>query len=133
MGKNLVLKYKKLAQKATFTNKFIESCLNADENKSLYDNHLSSGSYIEGGGIEGKCIRVKTIEKYCGKKVIEEFFNALRKGERWSSHRFNIYGYDGSLHTWAGMGYFDKEYRDCGNGYYYLLINDENFIGYDID
>ena len=128
MERNLVLKYKKLAQKATFTNKFIECCLKADENKSLYDNNLSTGC-----GIEGKCIKVKTIEKYCGKEVMEEFFNALRKGERWSSHRFNIYGYDGSLHTWAGMGYFDKEYRDCGNGYYYLLINDENFIGYDID
>jgi len=28
---------------------------------------------------------------------------------------------------------FSEEFRGCGNGYYYLLINDENFIGYDID
>ena len=28
---------------------------------------------------------------------------------------------------------FSKEYRNCGNGYYYLLINDEYMIGYDID
>lgn len=26
-----------------------------------------------------------------------------------------------------------KEYRNCGNGYYYLLINDNSMIGYDID
>lgn len=26
-----------------------------------------------------------------------------------------------------------KEYRNCGNGYYYLLINDDFMIGYDID
>ena len=28
---------------------------------------------------------------------------------------------------------FSKEFRNCGNGYYYLLINDEYMIGYDID
>ena len=31
------------------------------------------------------------------------------------------------------MAGFSKEYRNCGNGYYYLLINDEWMIGYDID
>ena len=28
---------------------------------------------------------------------------------------------------------FGKEFRNCGNGYYYLLVNDEYMIGYDID
>lgn len=28
---------------------------------------------------------------------------------------------------------FMKEYRNTGNGYYYLLINDNTMIGYDID
>lgn len=28
---------------------------------------------------------------------------------------------------------FSKEYRNCGNGYYYLLINDTYVIGCDID
>ena len=31
------------------------------------------------------------------------------------------------------MAGFNKEYRDCGNGYYYNLIDDEHFIGADID
>lgn len=30
-------------------------------------------------------------------------------------------------------GGFSKERRNCLNGFYYLLINDSNFIGYDID
>lgn len=28
---------------------------------------------------------------------------------------------------------FSKEYRHTRNGYYYLLINDDCVIGYDID
>ena len=51
---------------------------------------------------------------------------------------FDFCGYDGTL--WCepdgegGMkAGFSKEYRDCGNGYYYLLINDKFMIGYDID
>ena len=28
---------------------------------------------------------------------------------------------------------FSKEYRGCANGYYYALIDDEHFIGIDID
>ena len=31
------------------------------------------------------------------------------------------------------FGYLSLEYKGCGNGYYYLLINDDNFIGYDVD
>ena len=47
-------------------------------------------------------------------------------------------GYDGTL--WCEprdngdmLAGFSKEYRNCGNGYYYLLINDDYVIGYDID
>lgn len=31
------------------------------------------------------------------------------------------------------MGYLSPEYKDCGNGYCYLLINEDKFIGYDKD
>lgn len=47
-------------------------------------------------------------------------------------------GYDGTL--WCEprengdmAAGFSKEFRNCGNGYYYLLVNDEYMIGYDID
>lgn len=48
-------------------------------------------------------------------------------------------GYDISteteLNTETGdfRGFLSLEYTGCGNGYYYLLINDKNFIGYDVD
>ena len=51
---------------------------------------------------------------------------------------YRILTYDGTL--WCEprengdmAAGFSKEYRNCGNGYYYLLINDEFMIGYDID
>ena len=48
-------------------------------------------------------------------------------------------GYDISIETDFDTvtrdfrGFLSLEYAGCGNGYYYLLINDENFIGYDVD
>ena len=67
-----------------------------------------------------------------------DFKAAVRKCEDFHSFRFDFCGYGGSL--WVnrkGDGKvtagFSKEYRGYGNGYYYLLINDETFIGYDVD
>lgn len=66
------------------------------------------------------------------------FRKALEQGESFSTARFDFGGYDGTL--WCKprdngdmAAGFSKEYRNCGNGYYYLLINDEYMIGYDID
>ena len=66
------------------------------------------------------------------------FRTALKQGEKFSTGRFDFCGYDGTL--WCEprengdmAAGFRKEYRNCGNGYYYLLINDEYMIGYDID
>ena len=62
----------------------------------------------------------------------------MKEGRSFSTCRFDFYGYDGSL--WCepdkdgGMkAGFSKEYRGCLNGYYYLMINDEFMIGYDVD
>ena len=63
----------------------------------------------------------------------------------YTSCRFDFRGYDGTL--WIKIAEkddnyyrkgdiaagFSKEYRGCGNGYYYTLIDDEHFIGTDID
>ena len=66
------------------------------------------------------------------------FREAFKKKEKYSSYRFDFCGYDGTL--WCEpkengdmIAGFSKEYRNCGNGYYYLLINDDCVIGYDID
>ena len=112
--KKMILKYQKLARLATHTNDWLRRIAGADLTKSLYENHITTGT-----GIDGKCIRLSTIEKYCG-------------------YMFDFCGYDGTL--WCEpkengdmIAGFSKEYRNCGNGYYYLLINDDCVIGYDID
>ena len=136
----MVLKYQRLASKATFTGPYIKKALNPDPTKSLYENGLTTGTRID-----GQVISLKAVEKWCGELTMQQFREALREGKKFYSLRFDFRGYDGSL--WVEpceiegdtsgkrvlSAGFSKEYRGCGNGYYYLLINDENFIGYDID
>lgn len=131
--RRLVLKYQKLARLATHTNNWLRKIAAADPEKSLYENGITTGT-----GIDGKCIGLSTIEKYCGSMEMTLFRQAMKSGRRYSSLRFDFCGYDGTL--WCepdgegGMkAGFSKEYRNCGNGYYYLLINDDYVIGYDID
>ena len=132
-NRKLVLKYQRLAQSASFANDWLADIAKADPAKSLYENHITTGT-----GIDGKCIRLSTIEKYCGSAVMSMFKDALKNHKEFDSSRFDFCGYDGSL--WVnrkGDGKvtagFSKEYRGYANGYYYLLINDETFIGYDVD
>ena len=85
------------------------------------------------------------MRRYCGETTYQCFCEAVRSRTPFHSGRFDFRGYDGSL--WVEPcdkddGYhrvgdlaagFSKEYRGCGNGYYYLLINEQTFIGCDID
>lgn len=140
LQKKLVLKYQKMAAKATFINPFIRKVINADLNKSLYENNITTGVPIE-----GQVISLEAIRKWCGQAIYDLFKEALQNKTNYDSSRFNFRGYDGSLWVSAykeGDTYLkpgevaaglSKEYRGCVNGYYYLLINDDNFIGYDID
>lgn len=131
--RKLVLKYQRLAKAATFKSNWLKRIAAADPEKSLYENHITTGTRID-----GQCIRLRTLEKYCGSREMCLFREAVRNGTRYSSCRFEYCGYDGTL--WcepqedgtisAGLS---KEYRGTGNGYYYLLINDGTLIGYDVD
>lgn len=132
-NRKLVLKFQRLAKKATFKNDWLKSIATADPEKSLYENNITAGT-----AIDGKCIRLRTLEKYCGSEVMNRFKEAVRNGTKYHSASFEYCGYDGSL--WCiprenGMisAGFSKEYHGTGNGYYYRLINDETLIGYDID
>lgn len=138
--RRLVLKYRKMAEQATFRSPYLRKVMEADPSKSLFENHLTTGSRID-----GKVISLKAVRKWCGEWIVRQFMEAVRECRRFDSGKFNFRGYDGSL--WvepceAGKdGYrpgdlkagFSCEYRGMGNGYYYLLINDDNLIGYDID
>lgn len=129
--KNPTLKFIKEAKKADFTNSFIEMCLAADPELGPYKNGLTTGT-----SIDGKCITTKAVEQNFP-YLMEQFWDAFRKGEEWHSSRHRWRGYDLSLwvnnvngDVCAGL---NMEYLDCGNGYYYMLINREKFIGIDID
>ena len=129
----LVLKYQKLASRATHTNDWLRKIACAEPEKSLFENRITTGNRID-----GMCIKLSTIEKYCGEVNMRLFREAMQEKKTFSSSHFDFYGYDGSL--WCEprengdmMAGFSKEYRGCCNGYYYLLINDEYMIGYDVD
>lgn len=133
------MKCKREAGKASFTNPFIRKCLIADENKTAYENDISGGSINS-----GKIISLTSIAKKHPWEV-KLFRQALSEKKPYRSGRIPFRGYEmtisvepykeGNKYTLPGdvNGYLSLEYKDCLNGYYYLLINDENFIGYDKD
>lgn len=136
---DIVAKFRRYASRATFPSAFVRKCLAADPTKGCYENRLTTGTRID-----GEIISLKAIERYAP-YAVQEFRKALKERRDYSSHKFNFRGYDGSL--WLKIaekddGYyktgdiaagFSKEYRGCANGYYYSLIDDEHFIGTDID
>jgi len=150
-----IAKYKRMAEKATFTNSFIEDCKKIpaydewindkvkcswDENskprpKSLYDLGITTGNKID-----GKVISINRIAKQY-RQYAEQLRQAIKEQrETKICSNVSFAGYEMTLSTankqgaiGEFIGYLSLEYKGCGNGYYYLLINDDNFIGYDVD
>lgn len=139
-NKKLVKKYQRMAAKATFTNPYLRKVAEAVQEKNLYENRISTGVPIE-----GEVISLKAIRKWCGEYVYHKFKQALKEKKSYTSNRFRFRGYEGTLWLTAYQegdkymnpgdihGGFNRERKNCSNGYYYVLINDDNFIGYDID
>ena len=140
INRRLIRKFQREAAKAGFTGPFIRNIQNADYRKSLYKNGITTGTCID-----GQIITLDAVRRYCGETTYRCFCEAVRSRTPFHSGRFDFRGYDGSL--WVEPcdkddGYhrvgdlaagFSKEYRGCGNGYYYLLIHEQPFIGCDID
>lgn len=151
---NVIAKYKKLASQASFTNNFIEICKNLPTleewkkdlktdrfgtpceptNKTLYDYSVTTGNKID-----GKVISLSRIEKKYP-RVIQQLREAIanKTAVGTIASRYDFAGYEMTISVedaGDGMiqGFLSLEYKGCLNGYYYLLINDENFIGYDVD
>lgn len=134
-----VAKFRRYAARASFPSAFVRKCLAADTTKDCYENRLTTDTRID-----GEIISLNAIERYAPYSV-REFRKALMERREYHSCRFDFRGYDGSL--WIEIAEkddnyyrkgdvkagFNKEYRGCGNGYYYSLIDDEHFIGTDID
>jgi hypothetical protein len=153
----IIEKYKRMAGEASFTNPFIRDCLalpdfdswrndlvgpsswEKDKNlrpKTLYEFHITTGT-----SLDGKVISLNRIaKKYL--REIESLRESIRNrsaGKFIAGRWAKFAGYDISIETDLNTetgdfrGFLSLEYAGCGNGYYYLLINDENFIGYDVD
>ena len=90
--RKLILKYQKLARLATHTNDWLRTIADADLDKSLYENHITTGTRID-----GKCIGLATIEKYCGTTEMHLFRQAMKNKKSFSTCRFDFCGYDGTL------------------------------------
>ncbi|KXJ98039.1 MAG: hypothetical protein UZ17_ACD001002929 [Acidobacteria bacterium OLB17] len=153
----IIEKYKRMAGEAGFTNPFIRDCLELPDfdawrndvvepnswekdktlrPKTLYELHLTTGT-----NIDGKVISLNRIAKKYPREIerLRESIRSKSAGAFITGRWAKFAGYDISLETEFNAetgdfrGFLSLEYAGCGNGYYYLLINDENFIGYDVD
>lgn len=138
-------KYKKLASKASFTNRFVRDCMVerpleqviADSDKEYFG--LYYYGITTGNKIDGKVITIAGI----GKKYpqVEKILRDSIKNQipvEGICYRLPFRGYELTISTrkednGGFAGSLSLEYKNCGNGYYYLLINDDCFIGYDVD
>jgi len=139
---NLLRKYRKYALKASFKNCFIDCCLSIPESFEQWVNDGKKSAYqygvTTGNKIDGKVITVNRVEKkypHVGKMLRSAIEN---KTHRLICSRYDFAGYEMSIETTVDdkgnfRGFLSLEYKGCGNGYYYLLVNDENFIGCDVD
>lgn len=153
----LIEKYKRMAGEASFSNPFIRDCLalpdldawrtelvepNSWEKdkesrlKTLYELHITTGT-----SIDGKVISLNRIAKKYPREIdrLRQAIRSKTAGAFITGRWAKFAGYDISIETEYNAengdfrGFLSLEYAGCGNGYYYLLINDENFIGYDVD
>jgi hypothetical protein len=139
---NTINKFRKQALKAKFTNSFITDCKKLPDTfekwveagkKSAYELGVTTGCKVT-----GDLISVKTVCKGLNSYYAEGIKNAIENQTSFSTGRFPFQGYEGSVEFRKNedgtfQGWLSKEYKNCGNGYYFLLINNEYFIGYDVD
>jgi len=153
----LIAKYKRMAGQASFTNPFIRDCLALPDldswcrdivepnswepnkelrPKTLYELHITTGT-----SIDGKIISLNRIARKYPREIqlLRESISQKSARRIISGRWAKFAGYDISIETEYDSeigdfrGGLSLEYAGCGNGYYYLLINDDNFIGYDVD
>lgn len=145
-GVKLLDKYRKLAEKASFTNEFVRDCLTTRTMEEVRTKTEERGDYgtlylfgiTTGNKIDGKCISIDGISKQ-----YPSIANRLREAIKNQTseeicNRLDFRGYEMTISTVKKengdfIAFLSMEYKDCLNGYYYLLINDETFIGHDVD
>ncbi len=139
---HIINKFRKQALKAKFTNSFITDCKNLPDTfeKWVEAGKISAYKYgiTTGCSVTGDLISVKTVCKGFNSGYAARIKEAIENQTSFSTGRFPFQGYEASIEfrkdeDGTFQGWLSKEYKGCGNGYYFLLINNEYFIGYDVD
>jgi hypothetical protein len=137
-----IAKYRRLALTATFSNPFIQRCralpASIEQWKDEGQKSLSKYGITTGNEIDGKVITVAALATTFSPSEVEQFRHAIRTTATYSTCRHPFRGYEAHLATWTdGQGGvyagLSVEFKGCGNGYYYNLVNDDAFIGADVD
>jgi hypothetical protein len=133
-----IAKFRKYATKASFVNNFIERCLKLPDTYEKWVNEGKKGLYES--GVTTGCTKdgeIISIDALSSILDTNELRDAIKNRRNYSVYRRKFRGYDTtvSLEYVNGdfRGYLSLEYVGCGNGHYYYLINDENFIYTDKD
>jgi hypothetical protein len=135
----IIDKYRRYATEASFSNDYIIDCLalpatreqwEADGKKSLYNYNVTTGVHKE-----GEVITIDGMSKVFNTEAIRQ---AIKNKTAYRSGTRDFRGYDASVSIeikpdGTMCGYLSLEFRGTGNGHYYLLINDNCFIYYDLD
>jgi len=140
---NQIAKYRRMAHNAVgFTNDFIEDCKAlpatkeewiADGKKGLYDYRLTTGCSVDGVVVSVE--RISKKYRYIGialnKAIAEQTTGSICRQVPFAGYEMSIETRKNENGTF--QGWLSLEFKGCANGYYYLLINQGNFIGYDKD
>ena len=138
---NTLFKYLKMARQAEHTNKFIRICLRIPPtfqdwqkagSKGLYESGITTGNRKD-----GEVISLASVQKRYP-YIVDAFQSAMAGRFQYDSGRVEFRNYEATLSVTIdedgnAMGHLAMEFKNCGNGYYYLMINEKNFIGYDVD
>jgi hypothetical protein len=78
-------------------------------------------------------IKAMNFGKYNNERVLSEIKKAIESKTKYTSGRFIVnydvsFEYDGNNKAW-----YSEEYRNCGNGHYYLALSDKYAMHYEDD
>lgn len=139
----IILKYHKKALKNnSFTNSFIESCKKLpgtfdqwvkEDKKSLYEYGITTGNKID-----GKIITLKSIKTFSFNAIGNEVLKAINQKKEYRTSNFTYNSMDANISVYlntvnkvqCSLNLYGKK---DGKEYSYLLINEAEFIGYDVD
>lgn len=137
----MITKYRKLAEKNPHTNSFVESCLALPDTYAKWMKEGKKGLYeygiTTGNAIDGKIITMNRIARLYP-ELVRRFYDAYDNDRNYHSPRYELDGKDLFLEVQAYAdgtvkGSLSLEYKGTGNGFYYIMINYDTFIGYDVD